>query len=83
MIRSAQIYTTRAIITACNLVKGEGECVEAVVERYVEEGLAREHPGLMEVINECDKAFEETKKLNKIRLDKWREVNNATAHIKT
>jgi hypothetical protein len=71
-VRNAEVYTSRALITACNLIKSESECVEDVFERLMTEGINREHPGLMAVIAECDKAIDEARKENKKRLDQWR-----------
>jgi hypothetical protein len=73
--RQGEIYIQRSILAALNLVKNESETAESVAEKYLLECLKRDHPGIMDVVGECEAEFELARANNKKRVAEWKKAS--------
>ena len=76
LVREGSIYVNnrigRALSLAAKVIAGDGTAsVEALAQRYLEEGLNREYPGIFQCIDECEAGYKALLNENKKRADAW------------
>lgn len=67
----SQIFINQRVLSALHIVKASDDTLPAMISRLLEERLAKDWPGIFDVVDELEANRDKTREQNRERVKEW------------